>query len=147
MALVAALVLPLAGTRQAPRLTVARLQYDGGGDWYANPSSIPNLLTAIRPTREEALRWAGPLVVLRLNEPDWLKENGIDSKGITMPSGSGGLYPDPMHAEDHEAAINLAEQVPLELRAQIAEKLGLIGTPKDAIATLKKMASAGYDNV
>lgn len=106
-----------------------------------------NLLTAIRPTREEALRWAGPLIVLRLNEPDWLKENGIDSKGITMPSGSGGLYPDPMHAEDHEAAINLAEQVPLELRAQIAEKLGLIGTPKDAIATLKKMASAGYDNV
>src|SRR5687768_1627623 len=32
----------------ATRLTVARLQYDGGGDWYANPSSIPNLLTAIR---------------------------------------------------------------------------------------------------
>jgi hypothetical protein len=31
----------------APRLAVARLQYDGGGDWYANPSSIPNLLAAI----------------------------------------------------------------------------------------------------
>jgi hypothetical protein len=30
-----------------PRLTVARLQYDGGGDWYANPSSIPNLIAAI----------------------------------------------------------------------------------------------------
>ena len=30
-----------------PRLTIARLQYDGGGDWYANPSSIPNLLEAI----------------------------------------------------------------------------------------------------
>ena len=29
------------------RLTVARVQYDGGGDWYANPSSIPNLLRAI----------------------------------------------------------------------------------------------------
>lgn len=28
-------------------LGVARLQYDGGGDWYANPSSIPNLLAAI----------------------------------------------------------------------------------------------------
>lgn len=33
---------------RAPRLTIARLQYDGGGDWYANPSSIPNLLKAIR---------------------------------------------------------------------------------------------------
>ena len=30
-----------------PALTIARLQYDGGGDWYANPSSIPNLLAAI----------------------------------------------------------------------------------------------------
>lgn len=29
-------------------LTVARLQYEGGGDWYANPSSLPNLLEAIR---------------------------------------------------------------------------------------------------
>ena len=33
---------------RAPRMTVARLQYDGGGDWYANPSSLPNLLRAIR---------------------------------------------------------------------------------------------------
>ena len=49
-AMVPALVL-LAGVLaagRAPRLTVARLQYDGGGDWYANPSSIPNLLAAIR---------------------------------------------------------------------------------------------------
>ena len=30
------------------KLTVARLQYDGGGDWYANPSSLPNMLAAIR---------------------------------------------------------------------------------------------------
>ena len=29
------------------RLAIARLQYEGGGDWYANPSSIPNLLAAI----------------------------------------------------------------------------------------------------
>ena len=29
-------------------VTIARLQYDGGGDWYANPSSLPNLLRAIR---------------------------------------------------------------------------------------------------
>ena len=24
--------------------TIARLQYDGGGDWYANPTSLPNLI-------------------------------------------------------------------------------------------------------
>jgi uncharacterized protein DUF4159 len=28
-------------------LTIGRLHYDGGGDWYANPSSLPNLLQAI----------------------------------------------------------------------------------------------------
>jgi Domain of unknown function (DUF4159) len=48
MALFTALALPLSAAGRAPRLTVARLQYDGGGDWYANPSSIPNLLAAIR---------------------------------------------------------------------------------------------------
>lgn len=29
------------------RLALARLQYEGGGDWYANPSSLPNLIRAI----------------------------------------------------------------------------------------------------
>ena len=33
--------------RDALRMTVARLQYDGGGDWYSNPSALPNLLEAI----------------------------------------------------------------------------------------------------
>ncbi len=36
-----------AGVAQEPALTIGRLQYDGGGDWYANPSSIANLLDAI----------------------------------------------------------------------------------------------------
>ncbi|HEX6132337.1 MAG TPA: DUF4159 domain-containing protein [Longimicrobiales bacterium] len=31
-----------------PPLTIAQLQYDGGGDWYANPSGLPNLLREIR---------------------------------------------------------------------------------------------------
>ncbi|HEX5829328.1 MAG TPA: DUF4159 domain-containing protein [Gemmatimonadaceae bacterium] len=36
------------GAARAPRMAVARLQYDGGGDWYANESSLPNLIAAIR---------------------------------------------------------------------------------------------------
>lgn len=40
-----AAVPPAAG---APALTIAQLQYEGGGDWYANPSGLPNLLRAIR---------------------------------------------------------------------------------------------------
>ncbi|NLG18884.1 MAG: DUF4159 domain-containing protein [Fibrobacter sp.] len=28
--------------------TLARLKYGGGGDWYANPSSLPNLIKAVK---------------------------------------------------------------------------------------------------
>src|SRR5574341_205935 len=48
-------------------LTIGRLRYDGGGDWYANPSSLPNLLRAIRERtgfdvtdRERVVRLTGP---------------------------------------------------------------------------------------
>jgi len=40
------------GVRESSRtpldFTIGRLRYGGGGDWYANPSSLPNLLSAIR---------------------------------------------------------------------------------------------------
>ncbi len=38
-----------ASERERPlaTMTIGRLHYDGGGDWYANPSSLPNLLGAI----------------------------------------------------------------------------------------------------
>lgn len=37
----------MAGSPDPTRLTIARLHYEGGGDWYANPSSLPNLLARI----------------------------------------------------------------------------------------------------
>lgn len=47
--------------------TIARLKYSGGGDWYSNPSSLPNLLktlnerTAIRaPQREKVIAITDP---------------------------------------------------------------------------------------
>ena len=51
-----------------PVMTIGRLHYDGGGDWYANPSSLPNLLTALR-TRT-ALRVASEEKVITLREDD-----------------------------------------------------------------------------
>jgi hypothetical protein len=45
-AVVALALLPLVSEAQA-RLTIARVKYDGGGDWYANRTAIPNLLTAL----------------------------------------------------------------------------------------------------
>jgi len=55
------------GTPAGPGLlTIGRLHYEGGGDWYANPSSLPNLLAAI--AEGTTLRVAAREVVVRLEE-------------------------------------------------------------------------------
>lgn len=105
------------------------------------------LLTCVRETREEALRDAGPMLALRLDQPAWLEANGIDARGIRTPQALHELYPDPMHTEDQEAALAAAETVPLELRAQIADVLGIVGTPEDAVERLKQVESAGISEV
>lgn len=52
----------------APVMTIGRLHYDGGGDWYANPSSLPNLLNALR-TRT-TLRVASEEKVVTLSDDE-----------------------------------------------------------------------------
>ena len=37
----------LSGTISAQGFSIARIQYSGGGDWYADPSSLPNLIDFI----------------------------------------------------------------------------------------------------
>jgi hypothetical protein len=54
-------------TGQASTFTIGRLHYDGGGDWYANPSSLPNLLRAVR--ERTSLRTAERERVVRLTDP------------------------------------------------------------------------------
>ena len=52
------LALPVAEAEPAAGFVVARLKYDGGGDWYSNPSSLPNLARALRdrtPVRVDRL--------------------------------------------------------------------------------------------
>jgi len=54
------LAAPPVAFAEAGGFTIARLQYDGGGDWYSDPSSLPNLLrfvgqhTLIEVAEEEA---------------------------------------------------------------------------------------------
>ncbi len=58
-----------AGTAETgARMTIGRLHYDGGGDWYANPSSLPNLLEAIRS--RTGLRVASQERVVTLRDDD-----------------------------------------------------------------------------
>jgi hypothetical protein len=51
-----------------PVMTIGRLHYDGGGDWYANPSSLPNLLSAIKG--RTTLRVATEEKVVTLSDDD-----------------------------------------------------------------------------
>lgn len=63
------LAAPLAA--QAPRagtLTIGRLHYDGGGDWYANPSSLPNLLAAVR--ERTTMKTAPKEIAVTLGDPE-----------------------------------------------------------------------------
>jgi hypothetical protein len=59
--------------------TIARLKYEGGGDWYSNPSSLPNLLKALAerttvraPQREDVVEITDP----RLFKYPYLYMNG-----------------------------------------------------------------------
>ncbi len=63
-----AVAAPAAGIDPGPVMTIGRLHYDGGGDWYANPSSLPNLLSAIG-TRT-TLRVAAEEKVVTLRDDD-----------------------------------------------------------------------------
>ena len=55
-------------SRVEPTLSIARLHYEGGGDWYANPSSLPNLLRAIGERTK--LRVSDREQVVTLDDPD-----------------------------------------------------------------------------
>lgn len=61
------LALP-AGQAGAQVPTIGRLHYDGGGDWYANPSSLPNLLAAIR--ERTTIATTPREVTLALSDPE-----------------------------------------------------------------------------
>lgn len=58
----------LLGAAPAPELTIAQIQYGGGGDWYANPSGLPNLLREIRA--RTGLRIAERPLQLKITDPN-----------------------------------------------------------------------------
>lgn len=67
----AGVVLPAAERVRAdlpPKLAIVQLQYGGGGDWYANPSGLPNLLRAIR--ERTGLDVADRPINLKLTDPN-----------------------------------------------------------------------------
>lgn len=57
----------LLGASAPNELTIAQVQYGGGGDWYANPSGLPNLLREIRA--RTGLRVAERPLQLKITDP------------------------------------------------------------------------------
>ena len=58
----------LLGAAPQTELSIAQIQYGGGGDWYANPSGVPNLLREIRA--RTGLRIADRPLQLKLTDPN-----------------------------------------------------------------------------
>lgn len=108
---------------------------------------IACLITVIRERREEAYEWASPLCAGRLNNHVWLAENGIDARGLTTPSELEHIYPDLFHAEDWGRARQLSAFLPFDLRAQMCDAIGLIGTPEDCLHRLRQFYEAGIRRV
>jgi hypothetical protein len=46
--ILAVILLTTVTCSRACEFTIARLKYSGGGDWYANPSALPNLVSAVK---------------------------------------------------------------------------------------------------
>ncbi|MGQ0562692.1 MAG: DUF4159 domain-containing protein [Gemmatimonadota bacterium] len=66
--LLAGMAASSASAQSAPKLSIVQLQYGGGGDWYANPSGLPNLLRAIR--ERTGLDVADRPLQLKLTDPN-----------------------------------------------------------------------------
>jgi hypothetical protein len=68
LALVAQLALLAApNTSHSAEITLGRLHYGGGGDWYANPSSLPNLIARVNAST--SIRVAPRERVVQLTDP------------------------------------------------------------------------------
>jgi 5,10-methylenetetrahydromethanopterin reductase len=104
-------------------------------------------LTVIRESRDEAYAWASPLCAQRLSNTAWLKANGIDAHELATPDEFAQLYPDPFHAEDWARAMELSAFIPRDLRAEMCDAIGIIGTPADCLRRLQALAAGGFQHV
>jgi hypothetical protein len=68
LAILCLLSIALPASLLAGPFQIARIHYDGGGDWYSDPSSLPNLLEAVH--RQLGIEVAGEEKQVRLTDED-----------------------------------------------------------------------------
>lgn len=115
-------------------LAIGRLHYGGGGDWYANPSSLPNLLSFIRertgldvPRRETEVRLTDPALrsypYLYLTGHGNIRLSGREVEALRGYLDAGGF----LHADDN---YGLDESFRRELR-RVYPGAELVEVPHD----------------
>jgi hypothetical protein len=106
------------------RVRIARVKYGGGGDWYSDPSSLPNLLREFRV--RTGIPTADAEKVLELGEPDlfaypFLYMTGHGNIRLTTEelsrlrrhlTGGGFLYADDNYGMDRSFRAMVAELFP-----------------------------------
>ncbi|MFN7241218.1 MAG: DUF4159 domain-containing protein, partial [Chitinophagales bacterium] len=62
------LLLPISHLNGFAQNSIALLKYGGGGDWYANPTSLPHLVTLCNHNLKTNLKTEIPTVEVRRGE-------------------------------------------------------------------------------
>ena len=68
----------------AQAFSIARIHYGGGGDWYGDPSSLPNLLTYIQENTSIAINPKEARV--KLTDPDLYSHTSVSYTHLTLPT-------------------------------------------------------------
>jgi 5,10-methylenetetrahydromethanopterin reductase len=106
--------------------------------------------TGTAATMAEARRLARPTLVhqgiMRVHAR-WLEYTGLRIPHFDVPQAVLDIYPDLSHALDWEQAIAATSFVPDEVIAQLADALGLVGTPEHCAKRIIDLAGAGVSSL
>jgi 5,10-methylenetetrahydromethanopterin reductase len=107
--------------------------------------------TVVDHDRDRARREARPLVAQWVIDPyraRWLRAAGLAVPSREeLPPELLALYPDVTHAEDHDAAVAATAFLSDDQVDEIADVIGIIGTPAHAVERLRELERSGYRNV
>ncbi|HXJ82632.1 MAG TPA: LLM class flavin-dependent oxidoreductase [Candidatus Methylomirabilis sp.] len=110
--------------------------------WAVRTATASSLEEARRQARPTAVHWG----ILRWGG-HWVEPAGIRLPKLEIPDAVYKVYPDLSHAHDWEEAIQATSFVPDDVVAQLADALGLIGTPEHCAGRIAEMTKLGVRNL
>jgi 5,10-methylenetetrahydromethanopterin reductase len=110
--------------------------------WAVRTGTAASTEEARRVARPTAVHWG----ILRWGG-HWLEPAGVRLPKLEIPDAVWKIYPDLSHAHDWEAAIAATAFVPDEVVAELADALGLVGTPARCAERIAEMTKLGVRNL